>query len=173
MASRPLQALAVALSLASEALAQSVNETVWSSFSYILYGERTPLQGQLSPSLTPIGAQQLYSQGSLMRARYLSNSSLSDEVNTITTNSPISGIERQALDNSQIAILSTSDDYVVGGALAYLQGLYPPVTQNFAYNNGGVNASTLANGTSVDYPLDGYQYPNVQTVSLTDPNSAW
>ncbi|KAL7623684.1 hypothetical protein AAE478_005236 [Parahypoxylon ruwenzoriense] len=173
MASRSLKVVAAVLPLVSEALAQSVNETVWSSFAYILYGERTPLQGETAATLTPLGAQQLYSQGSLFRARYLSNSSLSDEDNTLTTNSPIVGIERQALDNSQLSISSTTKDYVVGGALAFMQGLYPPVTQTFAYNNDGANASTLANGSSVDFPLDGYQYPNVKTVPITDSSSVW
>ncbi|KAF3070785.1 hypothetical protein GL218_00603 [Daldinia childiae] len=173
MASRSLAALAAGLTLVSEVLAQSTNETVWASVAYVLYGERTPFQGDLAPSLTPLGAQQLYSQGSLFRARYLSNSSLSDEENAITTNSPIVGIERQALDNSQLSISSSTDDYVVGSALAFLQGLYPPVTQTFASNNGGDNASTLANGTVVNYPLDGYQYPNIRNVPTTDPNSVW
>ncbi|KAI0901170.1 phosphoglycerate mutase-like protein [Annulohypoxylon nitens] len=175
MASRSLKAVAAAaFLLMSEALAQSTNETVWSSFSYILYGERTPLQGQLSPSLTPLGAQQLYAQGTLYRARYLSpNANLSAEENAITTNSPIQGIELQALDNSQLSVYSTTDDYVVGGALAFLQGLYPPVTRTFASDNGGENASTLANGTMIDYPLDGYQYPNILTIPVTDMSSVW
>ncbi|KAI1804561.1 phosphoglycerate mutase-like protein [Daldinia bambusicola] len=175
MASRSLTALlAAGLSLGSEVLAQSANETVWASFAYVLHGERTPALGEHVSSLTPLGAQQLYSQGSLFKARYLSsNSSLSDEDNAITTNSPIVGLERQALDNSQLSLFSTTDDYVVGGALAFLQGLYPPVTQVFADNNGGANASTLANGTVVNYPLDGYQYPNIRSVPTTDPNSIW
>ncbi|KAI1374794.1 phosphoglycerate mutase-like protein [Hypoxylon crocopeplum] len=173
MTSRSVKALAIGLSFVSEALAQSANETVWSSFAFVLYGEHTPLTGQ-SQSLTPMGAQQLYSQGSLFRARYLSNSSLSDEDNAITTNAPIVGIERQALDNSQLDLYSSTDDFIVGGALAFLQGLYPPVTREFAYNNGGDNASILANGTMINYPLDGYQYPNIQTASITyDPASVW
>ncbi|KAI1084621.1 phosphoglycerate mutase-like protein [Whalleya microplaca] len=170
MASRSLKA-ALGLLLASETLAQSTTETVWSSFAFVLHGERTPLQGKLDPSLTPLGAQQLYSQGQLFRARYLSNSSLSDEDNSLTTNSPITGIEQQALDNTQLSIFSTTDDFVTGSALAFIQGLYPPVTRSFAYSNGGVNASTLANGTQIEFPLDGYQYPNIQTLSATDPNS--
>ncbi|KAI1087608.1 phosphoglycerate mutase-like protein [Rostrohypoxylon terebratum] len=175
MASHSLKAfVASAFLLISEGLAQSTNETVWSSFSYILYGERTPLQGQLTPSLTPLGAQQLYAQGALYRARYLSpNANLSAEENAITTNSPIQGIELQALDNSQLSVYSTTDDYVVGGALAFLQGLYPPVTRTFASDNGGENASTLANGTMIDYPLDGYQYPNILTIPVTDMSSVW
>ncbi|KAI1106421.1 phosphoglycerate mutase-like protein [Jackrogersella minutella] len=174
MASRSVKALAAVLTLVSETWAQSANETVWSSFAYLQYGERTPLQGTLAPGLTPLGAQQLYTQGSLFRARYLSsNSSLSDENNTMTTNSPINGIEQAALDNSQLAMYSTTDDYVVGGALAFLQGLYPPVTRTFAADNGGENASLLADGTTVEYPLDGYQYPNILSTPITDLSSVW
>lgn len=69
--------------------------------------------------------------------------------------------------------MSTTDGYVVSGSLAFLQGLYPPVLNVFAYNNGGVNASTLANGSSIDYPLNGYQYPNIQTISSSDSDSVW
>ncbi|KAI0180746.1 phosphoglycerate mutase-like protein [Hypoxylon sp. FL1284] len=173
MASTSLKALAAAVSLASAVTAQSVNETVWSSFAYVLYGERTPDRGIIAPSLTPLGAQQLYSQGSLFRARYLSNSSLSDQDNAITTQSPIAEIEQRALDNSQITVSSSTDSYVAGGALAFLQGLYPPVTNEFASNNGGANASTLANGSSIEFPLGGYQYPNVHTISSSDPDSVW
>ncbi|KAI2465629.1 phosphoglycerate mutase-like protein [Annulohypoxylon bovei var. microspora] len=174
MTSHSLKALVAVFSLVGEALAISTNETVWSSFSYVLYGERTPLQSQLAPSLTPLGAQQLYSQGSLFRARYLSpNANLSLQENAITTNSPISGMELQALDNSQLSIYSTTDDYVIGGALAFLQGLYPPITRTFASSNGGENASTLANGTMIDYPLDGYQYPNILSIPVTDMSSVW
>ncbi|KAI0007506.1 phosphoglycerate mutase-like protein [Xylariaceae sp. FL0662B] len=171
MASRSLKAT-LGLLLASGTLAQST-ETVWSSFAFVLHGERTPLRGKLEPSLTPLGAQQLYSQGQLFRARYLSNSSLSDADNSLTTNSPIVGLEREALDNTQLSVSSSTDSFVTGSALAFMQGLYPPVTQSFAYNNGGVNASTLANGTQINYPLDGYQYPSIQTLSATDPNSVW
>ncbi|KAI1488925.1 histidine phosphatase superfamily [Biscogniauxia mediterranea] len=75
-------------------------------------------------------------------------------------------LEGNAIDNSQLSIYSTTDDVVTGSALAFLQGLYPPVA-------GSSNASTLANGTTIEYPLSGYQYPNVQTLSGLDPNSIW
>ncbi|KAI0598668.1 histidine phosphatase superfamily [Biscogniauxia sp. FL1348] len=161
----PLHAL-LALSIASIGLSQSTTETVWASFAYVLHGERTPVLGDSPVTLTPLGAQQLYSQGALFRARYLSNTTLSDEDNKITTNSPIVGLGRDAIDNSQLSIYSTTDNVVTGSTLAFLQGLYPPVT-------GGSNASTLANGSTIEYPLSGYQYPNIQTLSGLDPNSIW
>ncbi|KAI1636226.1 histidine phosphatase superfamily [Biscogniauxia mediterranea] len=156
----------LALSFVSIILGQSTTETVWASFAYVLYGERTPVLGESPVTLTPLGAQQLYSQGALFRARYLSNTTLSDEDNKITTNSPIVDLEGNAIDNSQLSIYSTTDDVVTGSAVAFLQGLYPPVT-------GSSDASTLANGTTIEYPLNGYQYPNVQTLSGLDPNSIW
>ncbi|KAI5928199.1 histidine phosphatase superfamily [Camillea tinctor] len=156
----------LALSFAGISLGQSTTETVWASFAYVLYGERTPVLGESPVTLTPLGAQQLYSQGSLFRARYLSNSSLSDEDNRITTNSAIVGLEKDVIDNNQISIYSTPDDFVTGSTLAFMQGLYPPVA-------GSSDASTLANGTTIEYPLNGYQYPNIQTLSGLDPNSIW
>ncbi|KAI1506427.1 histidine phosphatase superfamily [Biscogniauxia marginata] len=171
MASYSLNAL-LALTFVSGSLGQSGTETVWASFAYVLHGERTPPLGETSVILTPSGAQQLYSQGSLFRARYLSNT-LSDEEHRITTNSPIVGLEQDTLDNSQLSIYSSTDDVVTASTLAFMQGLYPPVSGTSASSNASSDASTLANGTTVEYPLDGYQYPNIQTLSGLDPNSIW
>ncbi|ORY56838.1 histidine phosphatase superfamily [Pseudomassariella vexata] len=169
--------LKVFLALLSATCASSQSTvTVWSSFAYIFHGERTPIWGPAAghASLTPYGAQQLYAQGSVFRDRYLSaNTTLSDEENEVTKSFPIVGVERNALDNSQLSIFSTADDFVTGGALAFMQGLYPPITQAFAYNNGGMNASVLANGSLVNYPLEGYQYPNIQSMSTLEPSSIW
>ncbi|CAJ2512018.1 Uu.00g076430.m01.CDS01 [Anthostomella pinea] len=171
MLPRPLRGVLPILFLTREALAQSNAETVRSSFAYILYGERTPLRGNTAPSLTPLGGQQLYTQGSVFRARYLSNGSLSEDDSRVTTASPVIGLEENAIDNSQLSIYSSTDEYVFGSALAFMQGLYPPTPHAFAVD--GEDLSMLANGTTVEYPLDGYQYPNVQTPSVLDPNSVW
>jgi hypothetical protein len=172
MAPRNLKAL-LALLLASGVAAQT--ETVWSSFAFVLYGERTPLSGPGlgAGSLTSTGAQQQLSQGSLFRARYLTNGTLTGAQSNITDNAPIIGIERAALDNSELSIYASTDDYVTASALAFLQGLYPPVSAAFATNNGGMDAAVLANGSLIDYPLNGYQYPNIQSMSLEEPNSVW
>ena len=49
-------------------------ETVWSSVLVTLYGDRVPLISPDLSILTPLGAQQLYSAGSLFRDRYLAPS---------------------------------------------------------------------------------------------------
>ncbi|KAK3683684.1 histidine phosphatase superfamily [Podospora appendiculata] len=164
-----LSMLVVLAVLATHTSAQSSSEQVWSSTSWVLYGERTPLAGDGNPpALTPIGADQLYSQGSMFRARYLEKSLDSD-----ITYSPIVGIQRYAIDNTQLDIRSNTDSYTFDSALAFMQGLYPPITQAFSNSSGGMEAATLANGSIVNYPLGGYQYPNIRSTSSLDPDSIW
>lgn len=150
-------------------------ETVWSAFAYVLNGERTPFYspGAGPASLTSLGAQQMLSQGSLLRTRWLTNATLSGGGSNLTANALIVDIEKSAIDNSQLSIYSSRDDYIVAGAMAFMQGLYPPKTQTFAASNGGIEAAVLANGSLVEYPLDGYMYPNIQTLSLSEPQSVW
>ncbi|PQE08874.1 histidine acid phosphatase protein [Rutstroemia sp. NJR-2017a BVV2] len=115
-----------------------------------------------TPSLTPLGAQQLYSAGSVIRDRYLSSNDTQ-----LTLGLPINGLSTGTIVNSQMQILSTSDEYVVASAQAFMQGLYPPV----AGMNGG--SSTLGNKSVVNYPLGGYQYPNINSLSTEDYNYIW
>ncbi|KAK4205699.1 histidine phosphatase superfamily [Triangularia verruculosa] len=171
-------AVLIAALLTTTTLAQS-NERVWSSVAWILYGDRTPLLSD-NPTLTPLGAQQLKTQGSALRDRYLWKSAQSDngddniDNNGLDDVAPISGIERYAINNQQLKVMSTTDSYNVASAMAFFQGLYPPITQAFANATGGMTAATLANGTIVNYPMGGYQYPQIQTASrLFNPNSIY
>jgi hypothetical protein len=157
-----------AVALVAGASAQS-NEHVWSSVAFMFYGERTPLRGSVDPTLTPYGAQQMYAQGNMFRARYLDNTTVALNSNYV----PIKGIERNAIDNTQLNVMANTDSYVTASALAFLQGLYPPLTQAIASDAGGMPTAMLANGTLINYPLNGYQYPNVQSLSVLDLNSIW
>ncbi|EFX06508.1 histidine acid phosphatase [Grosmannia clavigera kw1407] len=163
------------LLLAALAAPATAQETVWSSVSFVLYGERTPLQGSTSPELTPLGAQQMFDLGSIFRARYLSsaNTTLPDIMASITSQALIEGIEEDSIDNDQVFTQATDDSYVAASALAFLQGLYPPQTSSFAAGNGGRDAAVLNNDTLVNFPLNGYQYPLVATLSYDDPASVW
>ncbi len=164
------RSLVLALIVATTAPASAADITVWSAIAFINNGERTPLVGPTSPELTPLGAQQLYAQGATFRARYVRDGLGNDSV---AARLPVHGIEPNALDTSQITVLSTDDSFVAIGAQAFLQGLYPPQLGQFAYDNGGRSAALLANGALVNYPLDGYQYALIETASLQDPASAW
>lgn len=158
------------LAAAAVVPAAAADITVWSAVAFVMYGERTPLVGPTSPELTPLGAQQMYLQGTAFRNRYVlqgtGNASMAAEL-------PIYGLEANALDTTQVTVLSTDDSYIAASALAFMQGLYPPQTDEFAYDNGGRSAAVLANGARVNFPLNGYQYPLVTTTPLTDPASSW
>jgi hypothetical protein len=54
-----------------------------------------------------------------MRQRYLNG----------TTGSVVNGMKSSAIDNSQLYILGTDDDFVSTSAMAFMQGFYPPVVQ--------------------------------------------
>jgi hypothetical protein len=166
-------ALAVGIaSLAGVSSAQTSGEHVWSSVAFTLYGDRTPMNEPTPPSLTPLGAQQLHAQGSMFRARYL-NSSLTDSENAVTIHVGIEGIEKNAIDNSQLYLLAAYNSYTSAGAQAFMQGLYPPIAQAFPNGTGGIQAAELADGSVVNYPLGGYQYPNINVASTVDSDSVW
>lgn len=143
-------------------------ETILSSFVFVLHGERTPPQPYTERSLTSLGAQQLYSQGGFLRSRYLTGTA-----GNSTSSHPIAGISRDAPLDSQLTISSIATAWTFGSALAFAQGLYPPVSQTSTQSGAGVlSSSYLADGTLVEFPL-GYQVPEIETLSALDPKSIW
>lgn len=177
MASLP-SALSILLSIAVLSLGISAqssdkpNAKVWAVVAYINHGEKTPTLGGWNPVLTPMGARQMWRQGSAFRNRYLGtmNSTL---FSNSTGNYTIQGIARDAIDNDQLTIYSQTDEWVAGGAVAFMQGLYPPTINSFNdFAGGQVMAQDVLSGTGpIDYPLGGYQYPSIETLSMSDSQS--
>ena len=152
---------------ASRVKAQTVlRSEVVSTFMFTMYGDNTPW-ALGAPALTSLGAQQLYGAGSNMRARYVTGES--DAADIFST---IRNISPYQLSNDEITILSSDSQYISASAQAFMQGLYPPLEGvfNSTYVSG---QSMLANGTNVIAPLNGMQYPNIQTLSSYDLNSVW
>ena len=139
------------------------NETVWSVVIYNLYGERTPLVLPAQTILTPHGAQQAYAAGAFFRDRYVSQGGSGSDINMT-----IDGISAETIDNSQTFVFSTLPEYTVASAQAFMQGLYPP--KNISSSTTLDDMAILANGTVEEYPLQGYQYVQIQTASASDPN---
>jgi hypothetical protein len=166
--------LSIAALLASSS-AQSNNERVWASVAYIYHGETTPVRGgvSLTQSITPLGAQQMFAQGSMFRARYVVDGNVTDDQESVTAHATIQGLEPLAIDSSQTSVISTNDGYISTSAIAFLQGLYPPSNLNIAQSAGGLNSAVLANGSIIDYPLNGYQYPAIETLSTLDADFIW
>ena len=107
----------------------------------------------------------MYTLGQNFRTRY------------ITGNSPsglgkehIAGMSTNTLDNEQIMVKTLDKQYLMASAQAFMQGLYPP----HALGNGTGDASgLLTDGTAIDFPLNGYQYANIQSTGELDPESIY
>ncbi|KAI9832274.1 MAG: hypothetical protein M1819_004452 [Sarea resinae] len=168
--SKILAVAGLAVGLTKAQSDDSFGETIHSSVVVTRHGERTPVLVPGTLLLTQLGAQQLYAAGSVFRDRYVVSSG--PGVANVTTNSQILGISEFGLDNDQLSILSTDDLYMTASAQAFMQGLYPPLddlSDQLIINS----MSILANGSDINTPLGGYQYPLIETVSPLDPNSIW
>ncbi|KAG7447894.1 phosphoglycerate mutase-like protein [Guyanagaster necrorhizus] len=105
-----------------------------------------------STTITPLGNQQEYQLGQLLRSLYLNSSS----------ESYIPGINSTIVDLDQVKVRADGGDeggVIFNSATSLLQGLFPA---NSSYT------VTLANGTTVEGPLGGYQYIPIESV---DPDN--
>lgn len=128
------QFLAVSSLLASTTFAQ---DTIFAVYIFHRHGDRTPKA--LPPAnLTTLGYDEVISAGQYYNQRY------------VNANSPthIHGLSSSIVNNAQIAVSAPTDNVLQNSATGFLQGLYPPV---------GTESDTLANGTTVNASLNGYQ----------------
>ncbi|MCJ1383167.1 hypothetical protein MMC17_006280 [Xylographa soralifera] len=150
-------------------IASNGSETIWSSVVITRNGDSIPLISNDPTVLTPLGAQQLFSAGALFRNRYIAPSDAATNGEYI-----INEISPNQIDNSQTFALSLLDEYVAVSAQAFIQGLYPPLTNSFPSANPIITpVSLLVNGSNIGFPLGGYQYPNIYATSSLDPYSIW
>lgn len=130
---------AVTTTLLLSALPLSAAETVLGVYIFHRHGDRTPKA--LAPAnLTDLGYQQVYQSGQYFRNRYVASDA----------DMKISGLNSDLVKQSQISVTAPSDTVLQNSATGFLQGLYPPVGSDVA-------VQTLANGSSVSAPLNGYQ----------------
>jgi hypothetical protein len=157
--------LTTLLAISAIAAAAASSDITWGAVVFTYHGEKVPALSNGPYNLSPVGANQLLDAGSMLRSRYIDPSS---NASALITAAPISGLSTGAIDNSQMYVLSTEDEFVSGSALAFMQGLYPP--RNAAMTQ---EETILSNQTLQMYPLNGYQYPNINTVSPLDFNYIW
>ncbi|KAI1492675.1 histidine acid phosphatase-like protein [Biscogniauxia mediterranea] len=142
---------ALLLALASSASLVK-GETVLGVYIFSRHGDRTPKA--LAPAnLTSLGADEVFDSGSYFRHRYVASDS----------SSPIFGLSRDIAVASQMTVTSPVDTVLQNSAQAFMQGLYPPV--------GTLSTQELANDTSVEAPLDGYQYIPINAVTTASSNT--
>jgi hypothetical protein len=148
--------------LGAHAATASNVEHVHAAFAFVRAGERTPFLRNDTQKLTAVGADQMYTLGQNFRTRYIAG----DKPKGLGTER-IANISTDILNNDQIQIQTLDTPYLVSSAQAFMQGLYPPHGSNGTGDATGV----LADGTTVDYPLSGYQYASIQAASQDDPKS--
>jgi hypothetical protein len=130
----------------------SDSEHTHAAFAFVRTGERTPRLRNDTQTLTTVGANQMHALGQQLRKKY------------VTGTSSIAGLSKDILDNDQMWVQTLDTPYLVSSAQAFMQGLYPPYDMNNA-------TGVLADGTSIDYPLNGYQYASIHAASPNDPYS--
>jgi hypothetical protein len=155
----------LALSAAVAAQEESNVQITWAAVVFAHYGEKIPDATAGPYELTPYGANQMYNAGQIIQGRYIWP--LPNETEGITSYYRINGLSSTEIDNSQMYILSTDDEFVSASALAFMQALYPPVSLELDPD------AIMSDSSLKQYPLGGYQYPNVQTVSSLDFNYLW
>lgn len=130
----------------------AVSETVYGTAIFSRHGDRT-WKGAPPTRLTTVGQIQLFNSGSYWRSRYLDANSTHQ----------ISSVSKDTYKAAQISAAAPDQPILKTSGQAFLQGLYPPV----------VAFETLANGSSIEAPLSGFQYVPLTTVSEDSSETIW
>ena len=138
-------ALKVLLCFLSVVLTALAQDTVYAVYIFHRHGDRTP-KAIPPTSLTSLGYNEVLSAGTYFHNRYVTSSSPQHVV----------GLNSATVKNSQLTVSAPLDTVLLTSAEGFLQGFYPPV---------GVLNDTLANGTVVTAPMNGFQLIPVSLVS--------
>lgn len=135
----------------------AAQETVLGVYVFSRHGDRTA-KSTPPANLTSLGYQEVLQSGTYFRDRYVVSSA----------SRRIYGINADFVKQSQMTASAPTDTVLQNSAMAFLQGVYPPVGQQRS-------TSTLRNGTVVQTPFNGYQLIPLQTIQTGagSEDSAW
>ncbi|EJD08255.1 phosphoglycerate mutase-like protein [Fomitiporia mediterranea MF3/22] len=103
-------------------------------------------------TITPLGNVQEFLLGETLRTMYMENNS----------SLLIQGINTALFDQEQVKVRADASDeggVIFDSAVSVVQGLWPPTN---------LSSTTLANGTVVTAPLNGYQYVPIESVEADE-----
>jgi hypothetical protein len=135
-------------------------ETVLGVYIFHRHGDRT--SKSFTPvTLTDLGYSQVHASGDFYRNRYIDSNATS----------PIFGIAHDVVKTTQLSVEAPVDVVLQNSAAGFLQGLYPPVGAT-------LGTQTLADGSKVEAPLNGFQLIPVNSVasaasSANSENQGW
>lgn len=141
------------LALASQ-FSPSHSETIHGAVIFSRHGDRT-WKGAPPTALTALGQNQMYDSGTYWRSRYCASDSAYK----------ISGLSEYVYNPTQLIAAAPNQPLLVTSGQAFLQGLYPPASASAS--------ETLANGTTLEPPLSGFQYAPLSTVLDDSPETIW
>ncbi|ROW14029.1 hypothetical protein VPNG_04063 [Cytospora leucostoma] len=133
--------------------AEVLAETVLGAYIFHRHGDRTA-KAWKPTKLTALGSDEVYTSGAWYRNRYVASNSTH----------PILNLASDVAVLSQLSITAPADNVLQGSAEGFTQSLYPPA--------GSAAYQTLADGTKVQAPLDGYQYIPVNLVTSESTSSS-
>lgn len=140
------------LSLLAANFNEAAAETVLGAYLFHRHGDRTT-KSWPPTSLTALGTDQVFTSATWFRNRYIAANGTD----------PILHMSSDLVSLSQLAITAPVDNVLQSSANVFTQGLYPPA--------GAEAIQTLADGTSTQAPLNGYQYIPVNIVSSASSTS--
>lgn len=150
-----MRSLAVlAASIAALSSIAHAAETIHAVVTVQRHGDRT-YKGNPPTSLTFLGQLQCHNAGAFYRKRYLNS----------TSPFYITGINEGSFDDKEVYAMAPDQPLLVTSGQVFLQGLYPPTTYN--------KPQTLANGKTVQDPVNGLQYTTLHSVTTKDPDTIW
>ncbi|KAI9725821.1 MAG: hypothetical protein M1828_002450 [Chrysothrix sp. TS-e1954] len=120
-------------------------QTVLGVYMFHRHGDRTPKA--LAPAnLTDLGYREVVTSGTYYRNRY------------VASDAPlrIAGINTDLVKLSQLSVSAPADNVLMSSAIGFTQALYPAVSDS---------SQTLANGSVIQAPMNGYQIIPVATAS--------
>ncbi|KAK2766883.1 hypothetical protein FQN54_006197 [Arachnomyces sp. PD_36] len=162
-----LAILSLGLRVEGATAQEPLQQKIWSTVIWTLHGESTPYVYHEDRTLTPLGASQLFGAGAAFRNRYVNPPPMGSSSSYM-----VDGISRRKPLPTQISATSLPDQYVSASAQAFMQGLYPPLGSlaNLSFPD---ESALMADGKILDFPLNGYQYPQIYTPNTKDPTYIW
>ncbi|KAF2167951.1 hypothetical protein M409DRAFT_22096 [Zasmidium cellare ATCC 36951] len=132
--------------------------TVHSVLVFSRHGDRTS-KFYKNYQMTNLGAVQCFNSGTYYRNRYVA-ARASDQ---------IAGISPPDVDHSQLWFSAPDQSVLFQTAQNFAQGLYPPLGSL----DEDLATEELANGTSIESPLNGYQCIHIQGEAENAPDTIW
>lgn len=131
-------------------MAAASAEQILGSFMFVRHGDRLT---KPTKYLTPLGVAEIQDAGAYFHDRYFESDA-------------IKGLD-SVYNSKQISVAVPDSDVLYKSSQGFVQTFYPPVGDEDAAK---VPGASLANGTDIEMPFDGYQYVFIEGLDEESPD---